>query len=135
MKELIEKIKNTISSHKQALKDRGEDELGDLYSLAYLEILKELEKQENKPFNPIECGFTLEFTKEGQKEYFLSYKDGHYKLDFDPYKNFYRLSTYIKHKPEFAYLGYPSPYKHYVTIKIPSHRFGVELLKNLGVIE
>lgn len=122
MKELIEKIK----------------ELQDVFKFHCCQVTCEqiigmIDEQESKPFNPLECGFVVEFNKEGQKEYFLRYGNGHYKLQIQ--EKIVRLSTYVKHRPELAYLGYPSPYKDYITIRIPNHRFGVELLRNLGVIE
>lgn len=128
MKELIEKIKE--------LRQKPYSEYERLsHNKAVDEVLNIIQEQESKPFNPVELGFEVEFNKEGQKEYFLRYKNGYYKLEAYNQDNFFRLSTYIKHKPEFAHLGYPSTYKEYITIKIPSHRFGVELLRNLGVIE
>ena len=100
------------------------------YDKALYDVLDIIQEQESKPFNPLECGFVVEFNKEGQKEYFLRYGNGHYKLQIQ--EKFVRLSTYVKHKPELVQLGYPAPYKDYITIRIPNHRQGVELLRNLG---
>ncbi len=134
MKELIKKIKEISTKYKSYTSNEIIINANNRGVVKGVELcLKEINEQESKPFNPVECGFVVEFNKEGQKEYFLRYGNGHYKLQIQ--EKIVRLSTYVKHRPELAYLGYPSPYKDYITIRIPNHRFGVELLRNLGVIE
>lgn len=108
MKELIEKIK----------------ELQDVFKFHCCQVTCEqiigmIQEQESKPFNPLELGFILNysFNKEyPYKVYYNEDKQGYFEIA-DCGNNSFKLTGI----PRF--------------IKIPNHRFGVELLRNLGVID
>jgi hypothetical protein len=112
MKELIEKIKelrqNPYSEYERLSHNKAIDE-----------ILNIIQEQELKPFNPVECGFILNdsFNKEyPYKVYYNEDKQGYFEIA-DCGNNSFKLTGI---QP---------------LIKIPNHRQGVELLRNLGVIE
>lgn len=109
MKELIEKIK----------------ELQDVFKfhccqVTFNQIIGMIEDQESKPFNPVECGFMM------------------YPEDVGVYeKNYYRLRL-LKFNNVWLIEKFNKIINDEITlvrlIKIPNHRFGVELLRNLGVL-
>lgn len=127
MKELIENINKKITNYKKTKEQRNESTLGDLYLLAHLEILKDLEKiqqQEEKPFDPLVLGFI---------EVPMMYPE-----DVATYQKYYELKL-LKHSNRWLIYKFNGIIndEFYLTrmIKIPNHRFGVELLQNLGVID
>jgi hypothetical protein len=108
MKELIEKIKELQDAFKFHC-----------CQVTCSQIIGMIEDQESKPFNPIECGFILNdsFNKEyPYKVYYNEDKQGYFEIA-DCGNNSFKLTGI---QP---------------LIKIPNHRQGVELLRNLGVIE
>ncbi len=81
---------------------------------------------ENKPFNPLECGFERII-----KYSFTKYMD---------YKKFGKCKIVLSSndKDKYGVYIYTCPDNHNITyfvIRIPNHRFGTDLLRNLGVIE
>ena len=120
MKELIEKTFEKVTDE---FAKRGVDVFSqDTYLVVnkYKNVLlRELEEQELKKFNPIECGFILNdsFNKEyPYKVYYNEDKQGYFEIA-DCGNNSFKLTGI---QP---------------LIKIPNHRQGVELLRNLGVID
>lgn len=93
-------------------------------------FLKEIQAQESKPFNPVECGFDR-----------LSENECIKCID-DNKKEYYILVLHEKKNDEsaFLYLHLFSEYGKKIfsnllpTMDVPNHRFGVELLKNLRII-
>lgn len=113
MKELKEKIKE--------LRNKPYSEYERLsHNKAIDDILRLIEEEENKPFDPLELGFKIDWQDDCEICYTILEKI----IWFDLRKNTYTIS----------YNNYPV---HIQTsgLKIPNHRFGVELLKNLRVIE
>jgi hypothetical protein len=117
-KNRIEKYQAKIERYSEVAKNRGVDLNLDLYLLAYLEVIKDLsqfQKEQNKPFNPELLGFTKNADEKLLK--FIS--------NNNCYKIFSEDGFYVLRKNHHnIYTGY-----------IPSQSFGVELLRNLEVIE
>lgn len=125
MKELIEKIK----------------ELQDVFKfhccqVTCEQILGMIEDQELKTFNPVEAGFfitetTLRILSEDINIDLLEF-------DFKKDQKTYLMRLFKKESKIWILHKYAGEenYKMLVDlIKIPNHRFGVELLQNLGIIE
>lgn len=110
MKELIEKIKE-IEFYS------NEDECRSGLARAR-EIICE---QESKEFKPCELGFKKKFDSDRES---IFYKTMNNRIIFDKTKELYSIDVY-----KF------NIYSELKNIRIPNHRFGVELLRNLGVIE
>lgn len=123
MKELIEKIKELqdVLNHSHCCQ------------VTCSQIIEIIEHQESKPFNPVELGFK-EFDEDREK--YIKYRD-------DSKKEYYILNFCKKteNSPAFFYINIVSEYGKRKTCpllpitNVPNHRFGVELLKNLGIIE
>ena len=125
MKELIEKIK----------------ELQDVFKFHCCQVTCEqiigmIQKQESKPFDPVEAGFfitetTLRILREDINIDILEF-------DFKKDQKTYLIRLFKKESKiwiQHKYAGEEN-YKMLVDlIKIPNHRQGVELLRNLGVID
>lgn len=119
MKQLIKKIKelqNALTSH--------------CCQVTLEQVLGMIEEQKSKPFNPLELGFELL----SENEYI--------KYHFDNKKEYYILHL-IRDNINYLTitLSIVSEYKKNnkkmiiaFLVKIPNHRFGKELLQNLGVI-
>lgn len=114
MKELIEKIK----------------ELQDVFKfhccqVTCEQILGMIEDQESKPFNPVECGFTeIDMM---YPEDVAVYEKNYYRLKLLKFNNVWLIEQFNKIiNDEITLVRF---------IKIPNHRQGVELLRNLGVID
>lgn len=142
MKELIEKIKTLICDNETSIENLY-DERSDSYKArnhdidielecekSHLEslnnLLKEMEKEESKPFTPEELGFKRSKRKIdiGVQEVYVYYKKRK-KVKFEIYKIKGNLWN-IEIIDLISCINFD--------VKIPSHRFGQELLKNLGVI-
>ena len=143
MKELIEKINQKITNYEKIKESRNESTLGDLYLLAHLEILKDLEKiqqQEEKPFDPLELGFILHKDNDVNLLEYInknnsvitknSFDDNSYRIYFFNKITNFQISIDCIKIPNHIYFQISID-----CIKIPNHRFGKELLQNLGVIE
>ena len=113
MKELIEKIKEIISIW-NPLADPA-------YDKALYDVLDIIETLESKEFNPCELGFKNKFDSDRES---IFYKTMNNRIIFDKTKELYSIDVY-----KF------NIYSELKNIKIPNHRFGVELLRNLGVID
>lgn len=134
MKELIEKIKEKINELKEA-----HDEIFNpthIRQVTCEQILRMIEDQESKPFNPAEAGFfmtetTLRILNKGR---YIDILEFYFKKDSKTYlMRFFEKESKIW--IQYKYTG-EDKYKMLVDIiKIPNHRFGVELLKNLGVVD
>ena len=125
MKELIEKMKELQDGFKF-----------NCCQFTCEQILEVIEVQELKTFNPVEAGFfitetTLRILSENINIDILEF-------DFKKDQKTYLIRLFKKESKiwiQHKYAG-EANYKMLVDlIKIPNHRFGVELLKNLGVIE
>jgi hypothetical protein len=85
-----------------------------------------IEDQESKPFNPLECGFELDYEDTQEIRYNKRNKKTSTSITFDKYQESYFIGNYI----------FSNTSSHEAkNIIIPSHRQGRELLKNLGVVE
>ncbi len=125
MKELIKKIKeiqSTLTYHDD--------------QVILEQVIGMIQEQESKQFNPLELGFgistrTLDHLVFTEKPDFFTYilekKNIEYSLTLVFNKSFWLHKT-IKDNDDKSSLLFDN-------IKIPNHRFGVELLKNLGVID
>jgi len=123
MKELIEKIKelrqNPYSEYERLSHNKAIDE-----------ILNIIQEQESKTFNPVECGFKVELNKDGKIEYWILEKG----------LNKYKIYHHRNNLFSITFENYHSKISNYLDvnvvniIKIPNHHFGVELLKNLGLL-
>lgn len=116
MKELIEKIK----------------ELQDVFKFHCCQVTCEqiigmIQEQESKPFNPVECGFDVDYYDNEEIRYTKRNKKTSTSINYDKDYQTYFISNYVFNNPAFLY--------ELKNIRIPNHRFGVELLRNLGVIE
>lgn len=110
MKELIEKIKELQDAFKFHC-----------CQVTCLQILGMIETLESKEFNPCELGFKKKFDSDRES---IFYKTMNNRIIFDKKKELYSIDVY-----KF------NIYSELKNIRIPNHRQGVELLKNLGVIE
>ncbi len=110
MKELIEKIKKIQDVFKFHC-----------CQVTCEQIIGMIEDQESKPFNPLELGFKKEFESDRESVF---YKTMNNRIIFDKTKDIYLIDVY-----KF------NIYSEVKNIRIPNHRQGVELLRNLGVIE
>lgn len=151
MKELIEKIESLISDtevnienlyddkncysprHYNAIDIKIECEKEHLESLN--NFLKEIQEQESKPFNPVECGLIFDDDENAEHDGWFITKQ---------YENNKTLRTVLIHVFDNkysicvqAFITNKWVFQFYVinVITIPNHRQGVELLRNLGVIE
>lgn len=151
MKELIKEIKARISYQELKIQDLNDytKENGNLKNILNAEIkakkehlndlkilLKNIQEKEEKPFNPLELGFELSircldhlvWTNLNCLEFILL--KGNYK---------YYLRLLKKESQIWIFredITYDDASKTILEpIFIPSHRFGVELLQNLRVIE
>lgn len=88
--------------------------------------MKELiEKQEEKLFNPLELGF-IEVPMMYPEDVAV-YQKYNYELKLLKHSNYWLIYKFNEITNDEFYLTR--------MIKIPNHRFGKELLQNLGVIE
>jgi len=124
MKELIEKIK----------------ELQDVFKFHCCQVTCEqiigmIQEQESKPFNPVECGLIYDDNENAEHDGWFITKQ---------YENNKTLRTVLIHVFDNkysicvqAFINNKWVFQFYVinVITIPNHRQGVELLRNLGVIE
>lgn len=124
MKELIEKIK----------------ELQDVFKFHCCQVTCEqiigmIQEQESKPFNPVECGLIFDNDENAEHDGWFIERQ---------YENNKILRTVLTHVFDNkyslhvqAFINNQWVFQFYVIniIKIPNHRQGVELLRNLGVIE
>lgn len=120
MKELIEKINSYNFDNLESVEDFYQIEE---FKQAILQDLEKIQEQESKEFNPVEIlkfdGMVSYENKE--KTFFMQHIiDNLWHVCFSVPK----MSEYQTSYSEVKF-----------NIKIPNHRFGVELLKNLGVIE
>lgn len=125
MKELIEEIKELLRRSKNFSSPTNEYNAGCSYGIE--RCLEEIQKQESKPFDPLELGFELD----ENKHFYKNVSNIHYLIEPLKTSNVFILKQYIK--PNYE-LDYPSSYND-IPFKAPNHRQGVELLQNLGVIE
>lgn len=101
------------------------------------QIIGMIQEQESKPFNPVEAGFFItEATLNLLREDFFNIDILEFDLKKDNKKYLMRLfKKESKIWIQYKYTGEEN-YKMLVDlIKIPNHRQGVELLRNLGVID
>lgn len=125
MKQLIKKIKklqNALTSH--------------CYQVTLLQVLGMIEEDEKKSFNPLELGFI--YTEITSK--LLNKEPNIDVLEFELIKTNqeYRLRFFKKDSKIWIFNKFNHEIKYTLLvnlIKIPNHRFGKELLKNLGVIK
>ena len=124
MKELIEKIK----------------ELQDVFKFHCCQVTCEqiigmIQEQESKPFNPVECGLIYDNDENAEHDGWFITKQ---------YENNRTLRTVLIHAFDNkysicvqAFINNQWVFQFYVIniITILNHRQGVELLRNLGVIE
>lgn len=142
MKELIEDIKARISYQELKIEDLYDyiKENSNLKNILNAEIkakkehlndlkilLKNIQAQESKTFDPCECGFDVDYYDNEEIRYTKRNKKTSTSITYDKDYQTYFISNYIFNNPAFLY--------EVKNIKIPNHRFGVELLRNLGVIE
>lgn len=124
MKELIEKIKELQDGFKFHCSQ-----------VICEQILGMIEDQESKTFNPVEAGFFITETTLNILKKDLNIDV----LEFDLKKpNEIYLMRLFKSESKILITHYYNgdDYRIIVNlIKIPNHRFGVELLRNLGVID
>lgn len=119
MKELIKKITN--------LKKDDETFSAGSYDKALYDVLDIIKEQESKPFDSLELGFDVDYYDNEEIRYTKRNKKTSTSINYDKDYQTYFISNYIFNNPAFLY--------EVKNIKIPNHRFGVELLRNLGVIE
>lgn len=124
MKELIEKINKELK--------------GDDWELHYglNKAIEIIEEQESRPFDPLELGFN--YTEITSK--LLNKEPNIDVLEFKLIKTNqeYRLRFFKKESQIWIFNKFNHEIKYTLLvnfIKIPNHRFGKELLQNLGVIE
>lgn len=115
MKELIEKIKELQDGFKFHC-----------CQVTCEQIIGMIEDQESKPFNPLECGFVLDYDDNEEIRYTKRNKKTSTSITFDKDHERYFISNYV-------FSG--AFYHEAKNIIIPNHRQGVELLRNLGVID
>lgn len=125
MKELIEKIRkfhNKFSYYDESLE----------------QVISIIQEQESKPFNPLKINENFTTGLISDNIFFslfldgLLYKGNRYDLLFielNKDTSLYTISLEFFEEKELNGLSLIE------NIKIPNHRFGVELLQNLGVIE
>lgn len=127
IKELIEKLKDSNKYILSSFSDHEKNliELGINCSIGFIE---EYQKEQEKLFDPELLGFKLKFhSKEDNISEYESVKDGLYRIRY--FRNENKIWVLLKH---------PGDNKSQILtnlIKVPNHAFGVDLLKNLGVIE
>lgn len=119
MKELIEKIKEVLSIWNPLASPA--------YDKALYDVLDIIKEQESKPFDSLELGFDVDYYDNEEIRYTKRNKKTSTSINYDKDYQTYFISNYIFNNPAFLY--------EVKNIKIPNHRFGVELLRNLGVIE
>ena len=116
MKELIEKIKELqVIARPYCAR------------MTCKQILEVIEDYESKPFDSLELGFDVDYYDNEEIRYTKRNKKTSTSINYDKDYQTYFISNYIFNNPAFLY--------EVKNIKIPNHRFGVELLRNLGVIE
>jgi len=119
MKELIEKIKEIYDSLAMDTFDDA-DKL-EYFKNRILNDLSNIQEQENKPFNPLELGFTKEYESDSESVF---YKTSNNRIIFDKINKLYNFDIYKFNR-----------YSEVKRIRIKNHRQGKELLENLGAIE
>lgn len=145
MKELIEEIKTRISYQELKIQDLNDytKENGNLKNILNAEIkakkehlndlkilLKNIQEQESKPFDPLKLGLINMGTIDNYTTYLFPDEEGGFYLEediclfSDKVDDYFIWSLYRD--------GMQDPFNNLV---IPNHRFGKELLKNLGVID
>jgi len=130
MKELIGQI---LNSSKDRFFSHEIIEIG--YDSAIDSIVELIQDQENKPFDPVECGLIFDndvnAEHDGWIKEFRAYGMLNRYILIRVTNDDYCLSIQqLNSSNEWWY------YENIVkSIKIPNHRQGVELLRNLGVIE
>ena len=122
MKELIQKIKELQDGFKFHC-----------CQVTCEQIIGMIEEQESKPFNPCECGLIFDDEYAEQDVWFIISHFEYTKLRLvlvHILDNTYSIcvQSFIKNQWVFQFDVIRN-------IKIPNHRQGVELLRNLGVIE
>ncbi len=112
-------------------------------SLDYLEFKPDIKdftenKKEVKPFNPLECGF--EKMEDKNLEHYVWFKyinNKRYEI-CHIYNDEYDIAIFTQDDITLKHcLIEDRKFEKYLIerIKIPNHQFGVDLLRNLGVIE
>lgn len=127
MKELIEKIKEISTKYKSYTSNEMIIHANNRGVVQGIELcLKEIQEQESKPFNPVEFGFDVDIDDSFEIRYTKRNKKNSTSITFDKEHEMYFISNYV----------FSTVFSHEAkNIIIPNHRFGVELLRNLGVIE
>ena len=135
MKELIEKIKEISTKYKSYTSNEMIIHANNRGVVQGIELcLKEIQEQESKPFNPVELGLIFDDDENA----------GHDSWFIDQQHKDKILRTVLIHVFDNKYSLHVEAFRNnkwvfqfYVIniIKIPNHRQGVELLRNLGVIE
>jgi hypothetical protein len=95
------------------------------------EIIKKLE-EEAKPFNPLDFGFKQPIKNAINIDVFIKkYNDSSIYYELYYYKKIQKYQLFLRNSPEFHSI---KETEANLKIKIPSQRFGRELLENLEVI-
>jgi len=132
MKKLIEKIKSYSFYDFECLEDFYKAER---LKQTILYDLKKIQEQESKEFNPCECGLIFDDDENAEHDGWFITKQ---------YENKKILRTVLTHVFDNKYSLHVQAFRNnqwvfqfYVIniITIPNHRQGVELLRNLGVID
>ena len=130
MKELIKKITN--------LKKDDETFSAGSYDKALYDVLDIIQKQESKPFDPVECGFT-EFEIDEKERYYKIHSGLVIVIEKDEKENSFILQSFEKKysfdKSNLTKLLEEGECLTYMYFTAPNHRQGIELLRNLGKIE
>jgi len=116
MKKIIEKIKEL-----QDGLNFGIGNLNHCCQVALEQVLGIIQEEENRPFEPEYLGFKKEYENDRESVF---YKTMNNRIIFDKKKELYSIDVY-----KF------NIYSELKNIRIPNHRQGVELLRNLGVID
>jgi len=122
MKELIEKINQLqdVLNHSHCCQVTCE------------QIIEIIEHQESKPFNPCELDFELD----DKKRYYKINSGLIIVIEKDEKENSFILQSFDKshsfNENNLTKLLEEGECLRYMYFKAPNHRFGVELLKNLG---
>ena len=136
MKELIEKIKEISTKYKSYTSNEIIIYASNRGVVKGVELcINEIQGQESKPFNPLELGLIYDNDENAEHDGWFITKQ---------YENNRTLRTVLIHAFDNKYSLHVEAFRNnkwvfqfYVinVITIPNHRQGVELLRNLGVIE
>ena len=120
---MFEKIIEKIKAEKEKYKSDRDYKFISYLLKDIIELIQEEEKENNKPFNPLEIGFTIESSKFGETRYkFKDISINDFQLLHDASGDNYSLFSD----------GIPD---HFNFIKIANHSFGIELLKSTGCFD